>query len=64
MHYRQVRHIYAVMSGYVTKGKKSAYKRKQMRRLIQVLDNIFLHESIGRIQAIGRRQIIGYWRRH
>lgn len=64
MHHRQVRHIYAVMSDYVTKGKKSAYKRKQMRRLINILEDIFEHESISRIHAIGRRQIIGYWRRH
>jgi hypothetical protein len=48
----------------MTKGRKSAYKRKQVLRLIRIFDDIFCHESTSRIDAIGRRQIIGYWRRH
>ncbi|MGR5487979.1 hypothetical protein [Vibrio alfacsensis] len=64
MHYRQVRHIYSVMSSYTSKGKKSAYKRKQMRRLIQIIDDILSHEPISQIHSIGRRQMIGYWQRH
>ncbi len=64
MHYKQVRHIYSVMSSYTSKGKKSPYKRKQMRRLIQILDDILSNEPISQIHSIGRRQIIGYWRRH
>lgn len=64
MHYKQVRYIYSVMSSYTSKGKKSSYKRKQMRRLIQILEDILSHEPISQIHCIGRRQIIGYWRRH
>lgn len=49
---------------YSTKGKKSAYKKKQMKRLIAIIDDIFKHEPISSLESIGKRQIIGYWKRH
>lgn len=35
-----------------------------MRRLVKIIDDIFIHEPISQIHSIGRRQLIGYWRRH
>ncbi len=41
------------------------FRRKQMRRLIAILDDIFSHEPhLGeQLQKVGKRQIIGYWQR-
>ncbi|WP_218925163.1 hypothetical protein [Vibrio sp. ES.051] len=50
------------MSEYVTKGKKSAYKKKQMLRLIAILEDIMAREGDPRLEAIGKRQIIRYWK--
>ena len=52
--------IRQVMSPYTTKGKKSPYKKKQMARLISILDNIINKEGDPRLYAIGKRQIIRY----
>lgn len=49
---------------YSTKGKKSVYKKKQIKRLIAIIDDIFKHEPISSLESIGKRQIIGYWKRH
>ena len=54
--------IRQTMSSYTTKGKKSAYKKKQMGRLISILDNIINKEGDPRLSAIGKRQIIRYWK--
>ena len=55
--------IMAVMSSYLKRG--IPYRKKQMRRLLAILDDIFLHEpNVGEaLEKIGRRQIIGYWER-
>lgn len=50
------------MSPYTTKGKKSAYKKKQMIRLISILEFIMNKENEPRLSAIGKRQIIRYWK--
>ena len=51
------------MIDYIKKGTKSSYKKVQMKRLIVIIENIFEHEKCTDLNAIGRRQIIGYWRR-
>ncbi len=56
--------IRQIMMVYSTKGKKSAYKKKQMKRLIAIIDDIFKHEPISSLESIGKRQIIGYWKRY
>ena len=40
-------------------------RKKQYNRLLAILNDIFEHEpeSNGQIKAIGRRQVIGYWKR-
>lgn len=63
MHNKTVNMIYQAMSKYYRKGKKSGYKQKQMRRLIAILNDISQHEGTENLSTIGRRQIIGYWRR-
>ncbi len=50
------------MSSYITKGKKSTYKKKQIIRLINTLDKIMNTEGDTRLSAIGKRQIIKYWK--
>lgn len=35
-----------------------------MLRLVRIIDDILTHEPISQIHSIGRRQLIGYWRRH
>ena len=50
------------MSSYTTKGKKSAYKKKQMTRLVSILEEIMSKEGDPRLEAIGKRQIIRYWK--
>jgi hypothetical protein len=51
------------MVEYTKKGKKSDFKKVQMKRLIAIIENIFEHEKCTELDAIGRRQMIGYWRR-
>ena len=57
--------IQQIMLEYTTKGKKStAYKRKQMRRLVVILDEIMKHESsVLDLNGIGQRQIVSHWKR-
>jgi hypothetical protein len=62
MHHRQHFLIRQVMSHYIIKGNKSNYKKKQIIRLISILDNIMTREGDTRLDAIGRRQIIRYWK--
>ena len=54
--------IRQTMSSYTTKGKKSAYKKKQMTRLVSILEKIMSKEGDPRLEAIGKRQIIRYWK--
>jgi len=63
MHNKQHFEIRQVMNAYTGKGKKSAYKKKQMRRLTAILDDIMATEKDPRFDAIGKRQIIRYWKR-
>ena len=63
MHNRTHFHIRQIMSSYVTKGKKSAYKKKQMKRLVSILNQIMNTEGDPRLEAIGKRQIIRFWKR-
>ena len=44
----------------------SAYRRRQYNRLLAILNNVLEHEPTchNDLNRIGRRQIIGYWRRH
>jgi hypothetical protein len=51
------------MSHYIRKGKKTDFHKKQMKRLINILDDIIDNEGDARLEAIGRRQIIRYWKR-
>ena len=55
--------IRQAMLGYMTKGKKSDYKKKQMKRLFSILNDILENEPITKLSSIGKKQIIGYWRR-
>lgn len=63
MHHKQHFEIRKLMSEYTSKGKKSAYKKKQMKRLFAILDDIMQHEGDDRLTAIGKRQIVRYWKR-
>ncbi|QRG81509.1 hypothetical protein [Vibrio diabolicus] len=63
MHHQTHALIRQFMLPYFTKGKKSTYKNKQIRRLIAIIDNIFYYEGTQDLSAIGRKQLIGYWRR-
>jgi len=54
--------IRQTMSPYTTKGKTSAYKKKQITRLISILEQIMNKEGDPRLEAIGKRQIIRYWK--
>lgn len=42
------------------------YRKRQYKRLLNALKDIFEHEPNlhGNINRIGRKQLIGYWRRH
>lgn len=64
MHHKKYFEINQIMHTYVAKGTKSTYKKRQMKRLIAALEDIFNQEGTERINAIGRRQIIGFWRRN
>lgn len=63
MHSKTYALIRMTMVEYIKKGSKSTYKKVQMKRLIAIIENIFEHEKCTDLNAIGRRQIIGYWRR-
>ncbi|MEZ8196957.1 hypothetical protein [Vibrio cortegadensis] len=63
MHHKTNSFIRQIMITYSHKGKKSLYKKKQMKRLISILDDIFSHEGIQQLSIVGRKQLIGYWRR-
>ncbi len=41
------------------------YRKKQVKRLLMILDDIFKHEPYvaEQLKRVGRRQIIGYWQR-
>ncbi|MBY5948444.1 hypothetical protein [Photobacterium rosenbergii] len=49
---------------YRRQGAKK-YRKKQYRRLLNILNDIFNHEpsAHGELKRIGRKQIIGYWQR-
>ncbi len=55
--------IRAIMAPYRKAG--IPYRKKQMKRLMMILDDIFRHEPYvaEQLNRIGRRQIIGYWER-
>ncbi|MBE4219040.1 hypothetical protein [Vibrio parahaemolyticus] len=63
MHHQTYAFIHQCMLPYTKKGKKSTYKKKQMKRLVAIIDDIFQHEGMARLDSIGRRQLIGYWKR-
>ncbi len=51
------------MAPYIKPG--IPYRKKQVKRLMTILDDIFRHEPYvaEQLNRIGRRQIIGYWER-
>ncbi len=51
------------MAPYIKPG--IDYRRKQVKRLMTILDDIFRHEPYvaEQLNRIGRRQLIGYWER-
>ncbi|MEZ8967369.1 hypothetical protein AB6E53_11800 [Vibrio breoganii] len=55
--------VCTVMASYMKKG--IPYRRKQVKRLLAILEDIFEHEPNlhDELERIGRKQIIGYWRR-
>lgn len=63
MHHKTHALIRQIMSNYIKKGKKSTYKQKQIKRLIAIIDDVFENEKMNQLDAIGRKQLIGYWRR-
>lgn len=63
MHHQKYFLIRQTMSSYTSKGKKSDYKKKQMKRLVAILEDIIEKEADPRLEAIGKRQIIRYWKR-
>jgi hypothetical protein len=54
-----------LLHAYKRTGAKS-YRRKQVKRLMFMLNNIIQHEKNPTLQLhqLGRKQIIGFWRRH
>lgn len=63
MHHTLHYEIRVTMNEYISKGKKSTYKKKQIKRLISILDNIMKKEKDPRLSAIGKKQLIRYWKR-
>lgn len=57
--------IYQLMHGYWKKGRKSNYKQKQLKRLIQILNDIFENEISVRsdVQRIRAKHITRYYQR-
>ena len=64
MHYQLAKEVLLVMHEYKTKGKKSAYKRKQMRRLMVILESLLRNAQQEDLKRIGRKHIIRYYMRH
>ncbi|GEA59181.1 hypothetical protein [Vibrio comitans] len=63
MNSNTVRQIHAVMRHYKKPG--IAYRQKQVKRLIEIFDDVFKHEkNLGeQLERVGRKHLIGYWRR-
>ncbi len=57
--------IYQFMHGYWKKGRKCNYKQKQMKRLVQILNDIFENEITVRsdVQRIRPKHITRYYQR-
>ncbi len=55
--------IRAIIAPYIKPG--IPYRKKQVKRLMTILDDIFRHEPYvaEQLNRVGRRQIIGYWER-
>ncbi|MEZ9675447.1 hypothetical protein AB4343_08805 [Vibrio breoganii] len=55
--------VLTTMAFYNKKG--IPFRAKQMKRLMMILEDIFEHEAyLGeQLSRIGRKQIIGYWKR-
>jgi hypothetical protein len=64
MHHQKHAEIRLIMHSYIAKGTKSLYKNRQMKRLFAAIEDIFKHEGTERLTAIGKRQLIGFWRRN
>ena len=63
MHHLLHYEIRQVMNPYTAKGKKSAYKKKQMKRLVSIIDDILQIEGLCQLNTIGRKQLIRHWKR-
>ncbi|MDN3716562.1 hypothetical protein [Vibrio breoganii] len=63
MNRHTLKQVHAAMAHYKKKG--IPYRQKQIQRLISILDDIFQHEpNVGeQLNRLGRKQIVGYWRR-
>lgn len=64
MHHQKYAEIRKIMHTYIAKGTKSGYKKRQISRLFDALEDIFHAEGSERLDTIGRRQLIGFWRRN
>ncbi|GEA49265.1 hypothetical protein VIN01S_00690 [Vibrio inusitatus NBRC 102082] len=55
--------IYTTMTPYLKRG--IPFRRKQVKRLVAIFEDIFTHEPYlnEHLDRVGKRQIIGYWRR-
>ncbi|MGR5130789.1 hypothetical protein [Vibrio alfacsensis] len=55
--------ILTIMAPYHKRG--IPYRKKQIKRLLMILDDIFKHEPYvaEQLKRVGRRQIAGYWER-
>lgn len=58
------RQIMTIMSPYIKRG--LPYRAKQVKRLVNVFEDIFEHEPYlhQKIEGVGYRQLTGYFRRH
>ncbi|MEZ9874659.1 hypothetical protein [Vibrio breoganii] len=63
MNLNTFKQIHTTMAPYLKRG--IPFRRKQVKRLIAIFEDIFSHEPYlnERLGRVGRRQIIGYWRR-
>ena len=64
MHYQLAKEVLLVMHEYKTKGKKSPYKKKQMRRLFVILESLLVNAQQNDLKRIGRKHIIRYYFEH
>lgn len=55
--------VLTIMAPYHKRG--IPYRKKQVKRLLMILDDIFKHEPYvaEQLERVGRRQIVGYWER-